>query len=402
MVSHWLLEGDNLGWTANVALGLVVLFFVPLFRLIIHKPNIFTKRHGRKHAVTGLLYLVWITLGFLDLISQELSRYYNSYHYEYNHQHQISMNISSEAIASHQPLVPYVLFDAVLGVLGTMLTLFAAVEFQHKNVKNEASGTLDERATVTYNEMIEHSFYQALNLVQILFIHSMGLFSGSISSSSVSLHQHDQSNHVNNNTISSDVFTSYVAWKDLPYRLALLFIVTSPWLIRQRFPIHKFSDNYKNNSNNKNNKVNEDGSNFAGLIRILYRLKKYQYVFYKHFLLHGLNITIAITGIAFGNEFLFRLYWLLLNTSYVMEFFLQTLVKKRFMPQSHMLSLQKVLMTASSIAALMILRHVNVHISLASMLGNFTFRKHDLFNTMFIATSYVALCYYVMPDRILL
>ena len=105
---------------------------------------------------------------------------------------------------------------------------------------------------------------------------------------------------------------------DLLYRYIVIFIVTSPWLIRNKFPINKFSDNY--------NKIDKKSST---LIRILYRIKKYQYVFYKHFLLHGLNISMIFNG---GNNLvnsqLFRLYWILLNTAYVFEFFLQTLVKK--------------------------------------------------------------------------
>jgi hypothetical protein len=34
----------------------------------------------------------------------------------------------------------------------------------------------------------------------------------------------------------------------------------------------------------------------------MYRVKKYQYVFYKHFLLHGLNVSIAIWPINITNE----------------------------------------------------------------------------------------------------
>ena len=49
---------------------------------------------------------------------------------------------------------------------GTTATLTAATDFQHhKHAKNKASGTLDEQSTVTYSEMMEHSFYQMLNLV---------------------------------------------------------------------------------------------------------------------------------------------------------------------------------------------------------------------------------------------
>ena len=33
------------------------------------------------------------------------------------------------------------------------------------------------------------------------------------------------------------------------------------------------------------------------LVSLMYRTKKYQYVFYKHFLLHGLNISVAMSGV---------------------------------------------------------------------------------------------------------
>ena len=65
----------------------------------------------------------------------------------------------------------------------------------------------------------------------------------------------------------------------------------------------------------------------ANIVRVLYRLKKYQYLIYKHWLLHGLNISIAITGEAIACRIFFRLYWLSLNAAYVFEFFLQTLVR---------------------------------------------------------------------------
>jgi len=64
------------------------------------------------------------------------------------------------------------------------------------------------------------------------------------------------------------------------------------------------------------------------VVSLLYRLKKSQYMLYKHFLLHGLNITVAISRADFIETDWFRLFWVSLNTSYVMEFFMQTLVKK--------------------------------------------------------------------------
>jgi hypothetical protein len=109
-------------------------------------------------------------------------------------------------------------------------------------------------------------------------------------------------------------------------------------------------------------------------------------VFYKHFLLHGLNISLAISGNPNGIASSFRLFWLSLNASYVMEFFLQTLVKRRYMSQSTLLWLQKLLMTEASIVAVYVLQHVNIVIAMISMVMNFINRRryHDTVNTIII------------------
>ncbi len=344
----WITVLTSIWVTSRFPLALATIFFLSLYQLLAYYPTIFLKKHGRKHALTGFVYLVWISLGFVDLMRP-------------------IDHVNGEP---QQPIVPYILYDTILGIIGTVLTLFAAFEFQHKNIKNVASGTLDEHATVTYGEMIEHSFYQGLNLIQILFIHSMTYFT------TITLNNRD------NNTL----VTSYVVKENLLPRLGLLLVVTLPWILREFFPINRFSDNYT--------KIDTKST---PLIRLLYRIKKYQYVFYKHFLLHGLNITIAVTGIAFGNEYFFRLYWLLLNLSYVMEFFLQTLVKKNIMKQEHMLFLQKVLMTASTIAAISVLRYVNIWIAIISLIYNFIHRKHDVYNVMSVCLGYIALCYTFYP-----
>lgn len=58
-----------------------------------------------------------------------------------------------------------------------------------------------------------------------------------------------------------------------------------------------------------------------------------QYILYKHFLLHGLNISCALrqpnetAGLAVSSPF--RLYWLSLNAAYVLEFFLQVCMLQR-------------------------------------------------------------------------
>lgn len=310
-------------WRETLPLGLAAIFALRLSQKISSHPEMFLKKHGRKHALTGLAYLLLITLEFVDIV---------------------------------KPICPTwfpIAFHIVLGIAGTTLTLLAAIEFQHKNVKNFASGTLDEHATVTYNEMIEHAFYQGLNLLQIIYLH----------------------------LIQPEM--------PLVARLGLLSVVTLPWYFRDRFPVNRFSDNY-----------NEIDVRSSFLIRLLYRIKKYQYVFYKHFLLHGLNITVALTGENLTRLRVFRLYWLLLNTSYVMEFFLQTLVKKRYLPQDQMLTLQKVLMAASSLPAVAVLHHVSILVAFISLALNFLHRKHDLSNTLVLAAALTWLCNLSHADAI--
>lgn len=321
---------SHLIWMQDVVPMLCIfLFFLILYGHILFQPDIFTKRHGRKHSVTGFLYLTWITLGFLTIYLPHNSIFY--------------------PLIDWLTYYHYLIFDIGLGILGIKLTLFAAYEFKHKNVKNVASGTLDMHATVTYDEMIEHSFYQILNLIQIIFLHCF------VSSNS-SLSNEPQTNH-------------HRSW-GLIYRLFFLFLVTIPWYFRQRYPINHFSDNY--------NKIDPQSTMF---IRILYRIKKYQYVFYKHFLLHGLNITIAIYDISLINKHYFRLYWLCLNLSYVMEFFLQTLVKKAYLSQQMMLFMQQILMFASTFVAIQVLSHIHWGIAMLSLICNFMNRKHDVLNT---------------------
>ena len=281
-------------------------FLTIVFITLISNASMFLKKHGRRHALNGLIYFSWMCLGF-------------------------GLFVTKSSVVSN------IVFDTVLGLLGIFLSLSAAYDFGHKNVTNVASGTLDEHATVTHNEMVEHSFYQGINLFQALFLHA-----------------------VNEHT-------------SMKWRFAFAFAVTSPWLFRSLFPVNRFSDNY--------NKVDSKSTDF---IRLMYRVKKYQYVFYKHFLLHGLNISIVVNGFSLADKADFRLYWMLLNTSYVMEFFLQTLVKKKYIVQHQMLCLQIMLMTASTIAALYVLQYVSIPIAVLSVILNFINRNHDVFNTMLI------------------
>lgn len=279
------------------------LFFGGLFVYLLPNGNIFFKRIAWKHRLMGFVHLIVLLTGLMNLFTRQINN---------------------------------LLYDVVLGLSGVAVTLTAAKDFEsHRHVKNVASGSLDPEATITYDEMLEHSFYQGLNLIQILFLHSFEF-----------------------------QFTS------LALRLILVYLATSLWHFRDRFPVNKFSDNYT-----------KDVEYATPITRLLYRLKKYQYVLYKHFLLHGLNITIALTNSAVANLFFFRVYWMSINISYVMEFFLQTLVKKRKMPQHAMLALQRVLMAISTVVALVLIAYyVNPITSLFSLALNFTHRKHEMMN----------------------
>ena len=206
--------------------------------------------------------------------------------------------------------------------------------------------------------MIEHSFYQMLNLVQILYIHCI--------------------RHVGSRT----------------GRLGLLVLVTAPWWLRSKFPVHSFSKNY----------LQKDPWT---LINVLYRLKKYQYLFYKHFLLHGLNITLAVRGDdrQLADRLFFRVYWLGLNAACkqkrpppglcvfrlivssaymsidVLEFFLQTLVKRHYMSQTRMLQVQQVLMLSTTMPALTLLGHIQPMVAVFSWMLNFLQRHKEMINT---------------------
>jgi hypothetical protein len=117
-------------------------------------------------------------------------------------------------------------------------------------------------------------------------------------------------------------------------------------------------------------------------------------------LLHGLNLSVAVGALSLPTRFDFRLYWILLNTSYVMEFFLQTLVKKRYMMQTTMLRLQVLLMLASTITALYVLVHVNILLALVSLLLNFANRGYDFANTMIVLTLYLLYTRYLRPFQL--
>ena len=89
---------------------------------------------------------------------------------------------------------------------------------------------------------------------------------------------------------------------------------------------------------------------------VLYRVKKWQYVLYKTVLLHGLNVSLAVRPVNLPETLEWRMYWTLLNAAYVLEFFLQTLVKRKYIKQGTMLVMNQALMVISTVAVLPILR----------------------------------------------
>ena len=276
---------------------------------------LFLVAHGRSHRLTGGLQFVFLLVGVYTCNIENLSPWY------------------------------FFLYDVTLGCLGTATTLTAASDFPHKYVKNAEgqSGSLSDRAIVTHAEMMEHSFYQVLNLVQVIFLHGLAFGGSRIS---------------------------------LKYRFGALALATSPWTFRRYFPVHSFSSNWNKTPTARRTETEV----------LLYRIKKSQYIFYKHFVLHGLNVSFALSPSNLPWTRAWRIFWLHLNVSYVMEFFLQSLVKRKLLCQKEMLLLQRLLITSATLSSITpIFGHVRLELCAASLLLNFVHRYHDLVNTMLVA-----------------
>lgn len=294
-----------------------------------------THRYGRTHRLLGLALTLYLLLGMVD-----------------------ARRVGGFTVVPPSELW---LYDVGLSLLGASAALSAARDFgpSHRKVKNEASGVLDTDATVTQSEMVEHSFYQLLNLVQISFLHAVPWFAPGTAPGSA------------------------------PGRTALALLATLPWLFRANFPVNSFSKNYE---------LPGVGGR-TPLIRLLYRLKKYQYLLYKHCLLHGLNASVAVEGMhataaapGLASTQSFRLYWMCLNTAYVMEFYMQTLVKRGYLSQSSMLAMQQTLMLVSTTAALEVLEAVRLLPALLSFALNMTRRGREVSNF-----GIVLVCTWLLP-----
>ena len=305
-----------------ITIGFILIFFTITLHVVSRNVEMFTARYARRHRLTGLLMLIWLLTGF-GLI--------------------FSGNFTHRGSAVYV----WVIYDIVLGILGTSTAYTAAMDFKiahsDKHIKNKASGVLDEEATVTYSEMLEHTFYQGLNLIQVLYLHTVAM----------DIFHYDHFNESNGKEEAPKFLHFLLSSRLLgtPRALGKIMcgvLVTTPWLLRSSFPINKFQENYIL------------GQNPWSLTSLMYRVKKYQYVFYKHVMLHGLNASLALPFLSenmymsienafpYGfhdklssvdgaseegrkmevhmvNSDVFRLYWLCLNTSYVMEFFYRPL-----------------------------------------------------------------------------
>lgn len=343
--------------------GLRIFLSLLIFALFLSRKliDLFFNSRGRSHRICGAAHLCWLSLGAISVIQPR----YDNYNFW---------------------KTKCLLYDIVLGILGIVTTVTAARDFPHRHVSNRdgESGTLSTAAIVTQSEMIEHSFYQGLNLWQAMFLHSV-TWAGP--------------ENLRRSTMG---------------KLFSLWLVTLPWGIRKLFPVNSFSANWTTRAIKKPNKQDATKSvqirvgteierKELRIINRMYQIKKWQYVFYKHVILHGLNISVALPNkeIAESSQhddetalpltLKWRVFWICLNASYVMEFFMQTLVKRKVISQHMMMSLQLILMISSSLAAIdAVLGRVRYGVAFISLAMNFHMRNQDLINTMSIS-AFVAL-----------
>lgn len=412
-------------------LGISTLYFALVFAKILPSfRHLFLDSRGWSHRLFGGIHFALLSLGASFCWIEATS---SNYEGGESNDSSNSILFSIYGVFLSNKVLITLIYDIVLGCSGVVTTLTAAKDFPHRLVRNKPgqSGSLDKEAIVTQAEMIEHSFYQGLNLLQALYLHGVYYLSSYTGA-------------------GSKLETSIAKFLRISPALAVkgprilcLWLVTAPWLIRHRFPVHGFSQNWSKGSRtiakepakSETTKKNIDTSNGScrkeeenrnsnvsqkrGGEIVLYRIKKAQYLFYKHVILHGLNISVAVGGSTSDSLLLssssnqttttsnrnhrfdipygihWRTFWLLLNTSYVMEFFLQTLVKRKVLSQAYMIVLQKILMLAASFSAMTVLfgngteqALVRPELCLLSLSLNFVHRHHDVFNTMGIALAF--------------
>jgi len=98
---------------------LLIIFVIIILYIIIPIPSLFTKAHGINHRISGLIYLIWLLVGYTKAI-----------------------------LIDNDLIIPILFYDIILGIIGIVLTLTAANDFKHKGIKNLASGTLDEHGNI--------------------------------------------------------------------------------------------------------------------------------------------------------------------------------------------------------------------------------------------------------------
>ena len=294
-----------------------------------HAPRLFAPRFGRGHRLAGAAHLVPLLVGVADLLARVSQASFGA-----------SARPPLDLVAlplGRARVSGAFLYDALLGVSGCALTITAASDFgiPRARLRNRASGALDDDQTVTREEIVEHLFYQVLNVTQMVFLRLAPIVAAT----------HGRSG-----------------------ACASLALATAPWLFRSAFPVNRFSANYRRREPlvrvaDAGNALPERSAGTTAVssfrVRRLYRLKKAQYVFLKHVLQHGLNVGVVVAAArasssspsSLADTSFFRAYWLTLNTAFVMEFFMQTLVKKKKLSQQMMLRMNKMLMFTSSLAA---------------------------------------------------
>ena len=233
--------------------------------------------------------------------------------------------------------------DAMLFVSGLVLTLTAHWDFAkaHEHAERRQlgvrSGVLHAKTAVTGAEMLEHAFYHVVNGFQIAYVHC--------------------------------VAQPWFVRSSAETRATACLLANSAWTARSRFPINSFSNNYR------------DG--MRDFESCMYRVKKWQYVLYKTVLLHGLNVSLAMRPVDLISLFEWRAFWFLLNAAYVLEFFLQTLVKRKYLRQRTMLVLNQALMLISTSAVVPVLRTaVEPHAAAMMFVLNFLNRKREMENVV--------------------
>jgi hypothetical protein len=248
-----------------------------------HAPRLFAPRFGRGHRLAGAAHLVLLLVGVADLLARVSQASFGA-----------SARPPLDLVAlplGRARVSGAFLYDALLGVSGCALTITAASDFgiPRARLRNRASGALDDDQTVTREEIVEHLFYQVLNVTQMVFLRLAPIVAAT----------HGRSG-----------------------ACASLALATAPWLFRSAFPVNRFSANYRRREPlvrvaDAGTPMPERSAGTTAVssfrVRRLYRLKKAQYVFLKHVLQHGLNVGVVVAaarassaGVVFvGGHFVF-------------------------------------------------------------------------------------------------